>query len=176
MPLGSLHPPAIIHIASRTKFSCMRKREEGLFFFEDNRIFLNRSRNMSSTPSGPLLSAHNIFSISLISLRIYPFACAHFPPCPAFTALISVRMSSCSQTPANKLQHASGPFCARGREKRQPKSPSNPLHAAVKPPHLFSCMCITSPIYFSIGNRFSSAFSLLLDLHLHPNHTAFTLF
>ena len=30
-------------------------------FFEDNRIFLNRSRNMSSTPSGPLLSAHNFF-------------------------------------------------------------------------------------------------------------------
>ena len=61
MPLGSLHPPAIIHIASRTKFSCMRKRKEGLLFFEDNRIFLNRSRNMSSTPSGPLLSAHNFF-------------------------------------------------------------------------------------------------------------------
>ena len=170
MPLGSLHRPAIIHIVRRTKFSCMRKREEGLLFFEDNRIFLNRSRNMSSTPSGPL------FSISLISLRIYPFACAHFPPCPAFTALISVRMSSSSQTPANKLQHASGPLCARGREKRQPKSPSNPLHAAVKPHQLSSCMRITSPIYFSIGNRFSSAFSLLLDLHLHPNHTAFTLF
>ena len=97
MPLGSLHPPAIIHIASRTKFSCMREREEGLLFFEDNHIFLNRSRKMSSTPSGPLCLRITFFSISLISLRIYPFACAHFPPCLAFTSLISARMSSCSK-------------------------------------------------------------------------------
>ena len=44
------------------------------------------------------------------------------------------------------------------------------------PSRLINCLQATSPIYLSIGNRFSSASSLLLDLHLHPNHTAFTLF
>ena len=45
MPLGSLHPLGSIHIASRPKFSCMHKHEEGLFFFFDyNRIFLNQKR------------------------------------------------------------------------------------------------------------------------------------
>ena len=44
------------------------------------------------------------------------------------------------------------------------------------PSLLINCMHTTSPIYFSIGNRFSSASSPPLRLHLHPNPTAFTLF
>ena len=44
------------------------------------------------------------------------------------------------------------------------------------PSRLINCLHATSPIYFSIGNRFSSASSQLLHLHLHPDHTAFTLF
>ena len=44
------------------------------------------------------------------------------------------------------------------------------------PSRLINCMHATSPIYFSIGNRFSSASSPPLRLHLHPNPTAFTLF
>ena len=44
------------------------------------------------------------------------------------------------------------------------------------PSRLINCLHATSPIYFSIGNRFSSASSPPLRLHLHPNPTAFTLF
>ena len=44
------------------------------------------------------------------------------------------------------------------------------------PSRLINCLHATSPIYFSIGNRFSSASSPPLRIHLRPNPTAFTLF
>ena len=44
------------------------------------------------------------------------------------------------------------------------------------PSHLINCLHATSLIYFSIGNRFSSASLPPLRLHLHPNPAVFTLF
>ena len=44
------------------------------------------------------------------------------------------------------------------------------------PSRLINYMHTTSPIYFSIGNRFSLASSPPLRFHLHPNPTTFTLF
>ena len=140
MPLGSLHPPGIIHIARRTKFSCMWKCEEGLFSF---------LRITAYSLTRECCVSHARANIHLNQLR-YIF------------------LSVCI-----------GPTYQEGWARTRTGTTHQSARMAFSfclPSRLINCLHATSPIYFSIGNRFSSASSPPLRLHLHPNPTAFTLF